>query len=131
MVDRVTEAREKLAAIKAGGYNPTSQRALEAICEDLIAASDKERQTPEGWQAIDSAPKDGTEILLYGPGVLFMDGRTSMYAKARHIGWWHNDFWVTRDPAVTCRATSWMPLAAIPASDAPDARTLLQSTEGQ
>jgi len=72
------------------------------------------------WQLIETAPKDGTEILMFGPGVLFKNGRSSIYAKARHIGWWteleisEDSFWATRDPEVSCRPTHWMPLPPPP-----------------
>ena len=74
----------------------------------------------EGWRDIASAPKDGTEILLYGPGVLLSDGRTSMYARAQHVGWAHevdgHFEWATRDPCVTCRPTHWRPLPEPPSA---------------
>ena len=72
------------------------------------------------WQPIETAPKDGTEILLYGPGVLLSDGRTSMYARAQHVGWAHEVDghleWATRDPSVTCRPTHWRPLPSPPSA---------------
>ena len=74
----------------------------------------------EGWRDIASAPKDGTAILLYGPGVLNRDGRTSMYARAQHVGWAHDVdghlLWYTRDPRVTCRPTHWRPLPDPPSA---------------
>ena len=74
----------------------------------------------DGWQPIETAPKDGTEILLYGPGVLLSDGRTSMYARAQHVGWAHEVDghleWATRDPSVTCRPTHWRPLPSPPSA---------------
>lgn len=69
-----------------------------------------------GWRPIATAPKDGTEILLYGHGALRNGG---LYAKARHVGWSQETrgggvYWATRDPEVICEATHWMPLPEPP-----------------
>lgn len=88
------------------------------IC-DLVLSPAKQKEA-DGWRTMESAPKDGTEVLLYGPGVLNSDGRTSMYARARHVGWAveieGHLHWYTRDPHVTCRPTAWRPLPEPPSA---------------
>jgi hypothetical protein len=79
------------------------------VLADAVAAA-----TALHWQGMETAPKDGTEVLLFGPGVLISDGQSSVYARARHVGWWDGEFWSTRDPRVTCRAECWMALPHSP-----------------
>lgn len=63
------------------------------------------------WQPIETAPRDGTELLLYGMG--WRRG-LGYYAKGRHIGWYERGAWSTRDPEVLCVATEWQELPPPP-----------------
>lgn len=68
---------------------------------------------PEGWQPIETAPKDGTEILAYG--YARCDG--SRYANGQHIAWWDAELgWTGRDPddRVTLHPSHWRPLPPRP-----------------
>lgn len=68
---------------------------------------------PEGWLPIETAPKDGTEILAYG--YARCDG--SRYANGQHIAWWDAELgWTGRDPddRVTLHPSHWRPLPAPP-----------------
>lgn len=70
------------------------------------------------WHPIQTAPKDGSDMLLYGHGVLRSGG---VYAKGHHVGWSQVDragnvYWATRDPAVDCEPTHWMPLPTPPSA---------------
>lgn len=103
-------------------FDPTYDLRQEAArCIESQAAQLASAREARGWQPIDAAPKDGTEILLYGYGVLIgHDGLGRMYAKGRHVGWSQETkgggiFWATRDPSVNCDATHWIPLPAPPA----------------
>lgn len=82
----------------------------EMLC-DLIKAT--------SWQPIETAPKDGTVILLMGPS-----GYANIPYRA-HVGYWqnyvmrpggdwrnHSDDWFMDDGA---DATHWMPLPPPPA----------------
>jgi hypothetical protein len=63
------------------------------------------------WRTIDSAPRDGTEILLYGS--CERDGR--FFAPDCNVGWWDEDNlggWQARDLPID--PTHWMPLPAPP-----------------
>lgn len=68
------------------------------------------------WQPIETAPKDGTDILAYGRAEY--DG--TLYAKGRHVCWWEGDaitgFWSGRDATCDYRVTHWMPLPPPPAA---------------
>jgi hypothetical protein len=64
------------------------------------------------WQPMDTAPKDGTEILLYGR--CERDGQ--FFAADCNVGWWEEteDMWTTRELPID--PSHWMPLPARPAS---------------
>jgi hypothetical protein len=64
-----------------------------------------------GWQPIETAPKNGSDIILWGP--CRPDGDTRPYARDANVGWWCADHWRTRTNEV-CNATHWMPLPLPP-----------------
>jgi len=64
------------------------------------------------WRTIDSAPKDGTEILLWG--MCERDG--SYYAADTNLGWWYEDMWHTRQIDEGIDPTHWMPLPPPPSN---------------
>lgn len=66
------------------------------------------------WQPIETAPKDGTEIVLYG--ACYPEHSRSRYAKDANVGWFSSGEWKTRVYGETCDATHWMPLPAGPVS---------------
>lgn len=107
--------KKALGAAIIEGSNMAGERLVTQIVTAYLEALGA-----EGWRDIKSAPKDGTEILLYGPGVLHSDGRTSMYARAQHVGWAQEVeghlHWYTRDPRVTCRPIAWRPLPEPPSA---------------
>lgn len=59
-----------------------------------------------GWRPIETAPKDGTRVLLAGKGGKVADGR---WAELQGIWIW---------PYVLSDPTSWMPAPPLPASEA-------------
>lgn len=63
------------------------------------------------WQPIETAPKTGRDVILWGP--CRPDGATRPYARDANVGWWCADHWRTRTNEV-CNATHWMPLPAAP-----------------
>jgi len=65
----------------------------------------------DGWRPIDTAPKDGKDIILWGP--CRMDGDARSFAKDANVGWWCADHWRTRTNEI-CKATHWMPLPQPP-----------------
>lgn len=64
----------------------------------------------EGWQPIETAPKDGTRVLLAAPGHLTMIGSFEAWKTIHAAGpwWWSNGSMITPDP------THWQPLPAPP-----------------
>lgn len=66
----------------------------------------------EGWQDIETAPKDGTEVLLWG--VCWRDHQA--YAPDRNVGWWAADGlgWQTRAKDEDIDPTHWQPLPTPP-----------------
>ncbi len=57
------------------------------------------------WQPIETAPKDGSRILLR--------------AMSQHVGWWEdeNDWWATGLDSYVRNPTHWRPLPAPPGAD--------------
>jgi hypothetical protein len=78
----------------------------------------------KGWRPIKTAPKDGTEVLLYG--TCQWDPHLSMSDPGVHVGAWgvENDWDDGEDKSFmtsshnpyqdVCHATHWMPLPAAP-----------------
>lgn len=65
------------------------------------------------WQPIETAPKDGTDVLVWGPGCKSIVASWNP-AETR----WSDGFWddgLTDDPWI--HATHWMPLPAGPAKE--------------
>lgn len=59
--------RALLGAIKFGGESPTSQRALESMCEELLAALETPKGEPApGWQNIPVTDETIMYVLRYG-----------------------------------------------------------------
>lgn len=60
------------------------------------------------WKPIETAPKDGTEVLLYWP----LEGLGDLHSKIK-IGSWHSDAWGWQDRfcrSYTDAPTHWQPL---------------------
>ncbi len=98
---------------------------LEAIGKGIMADRESRAPTPspDGWQPIETAPRDGTEVLI------LRDGRLA-------LGWWSDDpyrpepvpFWHGTDVhdygkkwAQKTQPTHWMPLPAAPSPAEPEA----------
>lgn len=60
------------------------------------------------WQTIDSAPKDGTRILLYAPAHLIMLGGWGGHGRYSGPDWYSNGVPLTTPP------THWQPLPEMP-----------------
>lgn len=58
------------------------------------------------WQALATAPRDGTVVLLIGRGMRHADG---YWEQAAYNG---NGAWIW--PYVHCNPTHWMPLPGAP-----------------
>lgn len=69
------------------------------------------------WQPIETAPKDGTEILAFGRA----EYERTLYAKGHHVCWWEGQqetgYWSGRDGDCDYRITHWMPLPPPPNPD--------------
>ena len=68
---------------------------------------------PQGWQPIESAPKDGTDIILWLPWIgRVRTGRWTMHKR------WSADFGVAYRLPLLGEPTHWMPLPAPPVAQA-------------
>lgn len=65
----------------------------------------------EKWQPIEAAPKDGTEVLTWTPGL--QDGGARMVMRYDHNNGWH-DFWGNCD----LQPSDWIPLREPPEKEA-------------
>ena len=70
------------------------------------------------WQPIETAPKDGTEVLLYQPRGAFKPWKGRIRDWAVNIGYWHQPgnpehpgYWMGNRQM---RPTHWMPLPEPP-----------------
>ena|SRR5579862_846167 len=93
----------------AMSYDGTAKLEREAATalESALTSSD-------GWRTMESAPRDGTEILT-----------TNDYNATRYIVSYHNNGWLItkpagRDPNIYFHPTHWQPLPAPPAPSAAD-----------
>ena len=103
---------------RGGDFGLDGDSAFDARPSEFLALAKAAVAVYSAWRLIATAPKDGSEILLYGHGVLRSGG---VYAKGRHVGWSQRArdgslYWATRDPAVDCEPTHWMPLPEHPES---------------
>lgn len=81
---------------------------IEAIIAEVRALSgEKAGPAGDGWLPIETAPKDGRELIL-----LLTPSRFPQVA-------WSNTWW-TAGFSVECKPTHWMRLEPLPASPAPD-----------
>lgn len=98
------------------------QRRVIAVseCDDCPAVTTRIQVE---WQPIETAPKDGTVVLLFGTFAGEISGVSD--GKEMHIGYWKNgrsdydgnDWWrLAGGDAYTCwmRPTHWMPLPEKP-----------------
>lgn len=96
---------------------PESQHPRGEVCETADCACLRFKQpspVDEGWQPIDTAPKDGTPILVFGP--YEVAGRVNV------VKWYCNSWAVTTDEYGWERvsyATHWQPLPSPPATETP------------
>ena len=119
---KITPEQLSSAAIEMADRLARENGQLRAEIERLRAAL-RERE----WRDIATAPKDGTEVVLWGP--CRPSNSRSLYGRDANIGWWSNGAWSTRVGGEVCEATHWQPLEPPPRALLP-AETP-QSLEGQ
>ena len=80
------------------------------------------------WQPIEMAPRDGSEIVLYGP--CRPRSSSGRYARDANVGWWADGYWNVRVGGEICDATHWLPLPPPPAAPRP-ALVAADKSEGE
>lgn len=106
--DNVTPERARNAVALIGWATtldgePPRDIALRYV--DQSAARIAELQSLTAWRPIDTAPRDGTRVLLYVPDWHF----ASKYQE----GFWSGSYWESFD-GTSCAPTHWLPLPAAP-----------------
>ena len=71
-----------------------------------------------GWQLIETAPRDGTNIDLWALGERVADCTWNSHRK-RWEHWWQGDFDGMGMVCVDGHATHWMPIPDAPLQDKP------------
>lgn len=97
------------AADESGGASVKLTELAAETIDGLVAALQAQR-----WQPIESAPKDGTRVLIYGPSDFIPGGRGISLASWDYSTWvgdFHEEVYAGEGP------THWMPLP-----EAPDGR---------
>lgn len=111
---------------------PTAEQCAK-WCDEALEARDKRFPAPEehnterreSWRPIETAPRDGTAILLMRniwPGIPGGFARKCDFTNTCVAGWWQSEgrgAWVCymslpNDPACPFEPTHWMPLPAAP-----------------
>jgi len=133
--DTQEEANERGDIEGTGGrsyYRPSdtpfADEALRQLDADLAPLRSTSEPIAQGqrktiWQPIETAPKDGTEVVLYG--ACYPEHSQSRYAKDANVGWFSGGEWKTRVYGETCDATHWMPLLPAPVANGHIAREAL------
>ncbi len=74
-----------------------------------------------GWQPMETAPRDGTLVLLFDPEVVWIDwdaederGNVPKVPKPMYVGWWRGCWELAHYSAFSFRPTHWMPLPEAP-----------------
>lgn len=96
--------------------------AYSKFAQTVIAALDAARGESAGWRDIASAPRDGTEVLLWGR--CERDG--AFYGYDCNVGWYADAEmsptgdagWMARDLPI--EPTHWQPLPPAPGEPAPE-----------
>jgi hypothetical protein len=73
------------------------------------------------WQPIETAPRDGTSILVAGGTITWHGpGTTVTLEEVSHVNWDGAGWWVGNDEDgehISCEPTHWMPLPQKPKED--------------
>lgn len=103
----------------------------EVLCEvtaaNMLRAAIEQGAVVQQWQTMDSAPNDGTSVLVYGPwaGEIAGESGVSVFDIARWCGgksdFAGDDWWsASTGDAYACwiKATHWQPLPTAPKEQA-------------
>ena len=108
MLDKAVKLVEEII----DGYCPCQRPDLCHCQEKLAKAALVELNTfieSNGWQDIETAPKDGTYILVYGAPV-FSKSCVAQWTRPRTGDDWN---WYTPEISIAINPTHWQPLPAI------------------
>lgn len=129
----ITPSKETLEAVAEAIYrNPASYADTQAAARAAFTAVMQSKEVPQ-WQPIETAPKDGTEIIgafyrdygggstsSYGPWTVAWDGKKwrSSWDKAEVVEYMSDFGTEYKEPDI--QPTHWMPLPNPPTNEAED-----------
>ncbi len=93
-------------------FPPEMKPALDRLCDGLMQLAKEEAACDDDWQPIETAPKDGTRILVYRPGKHNHPAVGVDFWQVGHAPydvWWHS-------PS-NGQPTHWMSLPPPPKGD--------------
>lgn len=108
---RISSAEGSPSPIHGHNIEEDRRRGAEAItlARKLHAATNQPSPEDGGWQPIETAPKDGTWILIWG--------EQWSGAPIPDVGHWDDDDWRDDEHTVLAFATHWQPLPAPPTTE--------------
>lgn len=97
------------------------ESAIKELLDALEAHWKKDRKSASGWQPIDTVPKDGRDLLLYGYWYNYLSRvadnvKSKTGVKGFELGFWDTvtHFWRTSKEYPCFEPTHWQPLPAAP-----------------
>ncbi len=109
MTQQIKQARDAISRMIENGSCPES---IAPHIDTILDLLDKE--IDGGWQPIETAPRDGTEILLTD-GVSFLVASWDYYDG--FTGGYYGAYYEVSEHSRLNTATHWMPLPKPPAKD--------------
>lgn len=110
-------ARSKIGIVSPEYFNPNTESAYKAYQagRNALASSPSSAPAESGWQPIETAPKDGTQIVLLWDGKVVVGhwfrGESVWSGPAQN---WIKDQWGLNSVAYRSAPTLWQPLPAAP-----------------
>lgn len=111
--EEVLAMAKEVRGVSNALYVICSEYRLTGVEEALIAYAALLRDGPVGWQTIETAPRDGTEILTRGPSGVFQSHWVDEPGGGYNPTWWAR-YTMLSVQYGEFSPTQWMPLPLAP-----------------
>lgn len=108
VLQRYANADAGVVRLLAGFKATPEMRDPHSLAEAALALLDSALASDQGWLPIETAPRDGTRVLLWSSD---KDVCSEPYAK---LSRWHEGFWRGVGFNFSANATHWQPLPTPP-----------------